>query len=72
MKYPIKKKGQDNSQLPEDNKLVICYCFDFSPYSVEGMFVPYKKPIVKKHCTLLSRFCLKIKTVNLKVLGEAG
>lgn len=59
MKHPVKKKGQQYPNHPEDNRLVRCKCFDWSPYEVVGMFVPYKKPQKEKNYVGLSRFMIE-------------
>lgn len=61
MKSPIKVKGQKYPNHPIDNKLIKCYCFDWSPYEAIGMFIPYKKPEKHKSYTGISRFCIKNK-----------
>ena len=59
MNNPVKKKGQKYPNHPEDNRLVKCYCFDWSPYEVIGAFIPYKKPEKHLRYTAISRFCTK-------------
>ena len=58
MKVPIKKAGKSYPLHPKDNMLVKCYCFDWSPYTAVGMFIPYKVPEKHRNFTAISRFCV--------------
>ena len=58
MYSPVKKKGQAYPKHPDDNRLVKCYCHDWSPYQVKGAFIPYKKPEKHRNYTAISRFCI--------------
>lgn len=39
---------------PKDNRLIKCFCYDWSAYEVIGKFIPYKDQKQKKG----SRFCI--------------
>ena len=72
MNNPVKKKGQKYPNHPEDNRLVKCYCFNWSPYEVIGAFIPYKN--LKNTCIILlfQDFVLKIIYSVLKVAKKLG
>lgn len=71
MKAPIKKKGHYYQFHPEDNKLIKCYCHDWSAYTAIGMFIPYKIPEKHRNYTAISRFCVKnIKTGKFECSKE--
>jgi hypothetical protein len=65
MYAPVKKKGQKYPNHPEDNKLIKCYCYDWSPYTAIGMFIPYKKPEKYRNYVGISRFCVKNTKMNM-------
>ena len=45
-------------KIPESGKLIVLQCDDFmGDYTVEGMFIDYKKPIKKGKKIFTSRFC---------------
>lgn len=44
-------------RTPESSRLIRCKCFDWSEYSVIGMFIPFKNGSGKR--TGQSRFCIQ-------------